>query len=534
MRTLASITYTLTAGHTLMLDLLRYGRPPLAQVLFNTYQAPVRCVIQGSGEVSSSEGTTQGDPLAMAMYALAVRPLIDRLQSPCPTVKQVWYADDATGAATCSELRTWWDTLLAQGQSFGYHPNASKTHLIVKEQFLDEARRLFEGTNVNITVHGKRHLGAAIGSREYTEQYVGDKVKAWTQELLQLAENATSQPHAAYAAFVHGLSSRWTYLSRTIPEVSDLFQPLEDAIHQVFIPSLTGRPPCSKLIRDLLALPVRLGGLGLTNPTVICDDNFQASVKLTAPLVAVIATQDQTLEIDPNDIFVAKTEIRASNRQHSEDRANVIYSQLTPEMKRCVDLTKERGSSSWLSVLPLSEQGFHLHKGEFRDALCLRYGWSLTRHKEIRDLTASLLTEVCPNVAIEPHLQPLSGESFRLASTNTDDGARLDVRARGFWNMRQDAFFDVRVFHPNAPRWYSTPMHPATVPEAYPPRTRSTRTKRKERMASAYSKSSMASSPHLYSQHQEAWVEKHKPSTNAWLTYFPSNVTCPTAPSWGG
>ena len=66
-------------------------------------------------------------------------------------------------------------------------------------------------------------------------------------------------------------------------------------------------------------------------------------------------------------------------------------------------------------------------------------------------LTASLLTEVCPNVAIEPHLQPLSGESFRLASTNTDDGARLDVRARGFWNMRQDAFFDVRVFHPNAP-----------------------------------------------------------------------------------
>ncbi len=67
------------------------------------------------------------------------------------------------------------------------------------------------------------------------------------------------------------------------------------------------------------------------------------------------------------------------------------------------------------------------------------------------DLTASLLTEVFPNVAIEPHLQPLSGETFRLASTNTNVGARLDVRARGFWNARQDAFFYVRVFHPNAP-----------------------------------------------------------------------------------
>ncbi len=47
----------------------------------------------------------------------------------------------------------------------------------------------------------------------------------------------------------------------------------------------------------------------------------------------------------------------------------------------------------------------------------------MIRHNEIRDLTASLLTEVCPNVAIEPHLQPLSGETFRLASTNTDVGS---------------------------------------------------------------------------------------------------------------
>ena len=128
--------------------------PPLTQVLLNTYRAPVRCMIQGGGEISSTEGTTQGDPLAMAMYALAVRPLIDRLQSLLPTVKQIWYADDATSAATCLELRAWWDTLVAQGQGFGYHPNACKTHLIVKEQFFDKAKRLFEGTNVNITMQG--------------------------------------------------------------------------------------------------------------------------------------------------------------------------------------------------------------------------------------------------------------------------------------------------------------------------------------------------------------------------------------------
>ena len=108
----------------------------------------------------------------MAMYTLAIRPLIDRLKSNSPSVKQVWYADDATGAAPYSELCAWWDYLLEHGKGFGYHPNASKTYLAVKAQFLEKAKQLFTGKNLNITTQGKRHLGAAISSRDYIEQYV--------------------------------------------------------------------------------------------------------------------------------------------------------------------------------------------------------------------------------------------------------------------------------------------------------------------------------------------------------------------------
>ena len=45
----------------------------------------------------------------------------------------------------------------------------------------------------------------------------------------------------------------------------------------------------------------------------------------------------------------------------------------------------------------------------------------------------SLLTEVCHKVSIEPDLQPISGEIFHRASTNIQDGARLDVAMSGFW-----------------------------------------------------------------------------------------------------
>ena len=37
--------------------------------------------------------------------------------------------------------------------------------------------------------------------------------------------------------------------------------------------------------------------------------------------------------------------------------------------------------------------------------------------------------------------------------TKTEDEARADIRARGFWSARQDAFFDIRVFYPNAPSY---------------------------------------------------------------------------------
>ena len=61
------------------------------------------------------------------------------------------------------------------------------------------------------------------------------------------------------------------------------------------------------------------------------------------------------------------------------------------------------------------------------------------------------MTEVCHNVAVEPHLQPLTGEALRGASSITQDGARLDVAADGFWGSRfERAFFDVRVFNPYA------------------------------------------------------------------------------------
>ena len=97
-----------------------------------------------------------------------------------------------------------------------------------------------------------------------------------------------------------------------------------------------------------------------------------------ARLVDLIRSQETNQTwIDPETTSGIKKSIRRLNRLRHIQQADSVQNHLTLGLKRSVELAKEKGASSWLSVLPLEEHGFYLHKGEFRDAVCLRYGWQL-------------------------------------------------------------------------------------------------------------------------------------------------------------
>ena len=83
---------------------------------------------------------------------------------------------------------------------------------------------------------------------------------------------------------------------------------------------------------------------------------------------------------------------------------------------------------------------------------CANVGFPL-HHNEVRDITAELLTEVCNDVEVEPHLQPLSNKRFQQKTANTQDGVHLDIAMNGFWGGRYEkCYTDVRVLtHLNHP-----------------------------------------------------------------------------------
>ncbi len=454
---------------------IRRTCPSIATALINTYREPTELFVDGN-TLLSQEGTTQGDPLAMAMYGLATIPLIRRLEGHC---KQVWYADDSAAIGQIKQLRTWWDTLSKEGPKFGYFPNPSKTWLIVKDPL--SSISAFANTGINITTEGRPYLGAAIGTEKYIEEHVKSKVAEWTANTTTLSLFAKTQPHASYAALTHGLMSKWTYLSRVMPAIGQLLQPLDECIQTNLIPALTGRPPPNTLETTLHALPARLGGLGISIPSKKADSEFRSSLTICAPLVEGIHSHDHVYSLETlNTQLDQKKNVRRMKNRENTSKANELKELLPVTLQRAMDLASEKGASSWLTALPLLEHGFTLHKGAFQDALALRYGWNpintptkcscgkdfstehalscakggfpTIRHNEIRDLTATLLTEICNDVCIEPTLQPITEETLRGATANTQDGARLDISANGVWGGRQEkTYFDVRVFNPHAP-----------------------------------------------------------------------------------
>jgi len=455
---------------------IRHLCPELHPVIANTYRMPARLFVGGE-EIASCEGTTQGDPLAMPMYALGTIPLVRKASAA--GAMQSWFADDSTAAGKVRQLRAWWKVLEDEGDTYGYNINASKSVLLVKPEFEAEAKEAFADTAVEIRTDGCRHLGAAIGSEHFCQQYVTAKVQEWCHQVERLAEFASTEPQAAYAAFVHGLRHKWSFLARTMPGTADLFQPLEDVISHSLIPSITGRQPPGDLERALLALPCRDGGLGLLNPTTL-GSQYDSSVKITRPLVERIHSCNHSSDGVADDMKAAKAEVREAKRETAKTHVQSVTAQLEPESRRVIELAAEKGASSWLTSKPLKRHGFRLNKGTFRDGLCLRYGWtpprlpslcpcgkSFTvthamdcklggypslRHDEVRNVTATMLREVAHDVALEPSLQPLSGETFNLKSVTTDAQARVDVAASGLWGGRfERTFIDVRVFNPWAP-----------------------------------------------------------------------------------
>jgi len=133
-----------------------------------------------------------------------------------------------------------------------------------------------------------------------------------------------------------------------MPDASQLFELVENAIRDQLIPTLVERE-VSDAERQILALALRHGGLGLTDPWETAKMEYEHSTQITNKLTAKIYTQKLDLDYNPSDQQFTrhtKNRIREEKNQKCKNFCDEILVEMTPESQQLIKGAMEKGVSS--------------------------------------------------------------------------------------------------------------------------------------------------------------------------------------------
>ena len=307
----------------------------------------------------------------MVIYAIGTTPMLNIIANCADEQREVAFADDITAAGQINGLRKFWDELLTVGP-FGYFPKPSKSWLTVKPDQCENAVATFNGTKVQISIEGSKHLGAVIGSDAFKQRYLDEKVETWIREINLLSDIVVTEPQTAYSCFTAGYQHKLTFFLRTIVGCEEQFLRVEESIRHKFIPALTEGQIVNDIERQLLSLPPKLGGLGINIFCRIANSECENS-KVTVDL------QEQITRMQFSQEKKTRRQIRYASQQNQTEKFDSVLVEMSQHDGRRVQENCQKGDSNWLTSLPLKNHGFDLRKLEFRDAIKMRYGWALDR-----------------------------------------------------------------------------------------------------------------------------------------------------------
>jgi hypothetical protein len=472
-------------GRRAMLWTVRHKWAAGARFAFNCYRHSAQLILRRKGRpgytLLSEEGVTQGDPLSMVLYGLALVPLAATLRKEHPTVVQAWYADDSVLQGRVSRVAAAMTLLQRLGPERGYFPEPAKSIFICSPDDREAAATGLEAFNFKYH-DGHRYVGGFLGTDEALSQWLAPKIQQWVKGVESLAKVARRYPQTAYAGLAMSLQQEWQYLQRVIPDCGEAFEPIEEAIRMVFLPALL-QATAAETQRELTTLSVRQAGLGLPDPTLSAPDCFAASEASTELLAQSLR---EGTALDANMHVKHAGEQRRSARKARQEAEQLVLSTLSANAEPAVQrrLLRAKETGTWLTTTPDRLNGTELSADEFRDSLRLRLGLApldlpdrcdgcgqrfsvghamtckkgglvLLRHNDVaaewHHLCALALTPAA--VSDEPLIHTGRDGATWAGATGAavQPEIRGDVAVHGFWRRGATAIFDIRVTDTDAP-----------------------------------------------------------------------------------
>jgi hypothetical protein len=216
------------------------------------YNEPSALVMYDGTVVTSSEGVRQGDPLGPLLFSLAIRDTLQQLQKRLATTARrglpppivVAYLDDV---------------YIISGQEIT--PQQLERHLQQAPISLN-AQKTKSYSLQDLRQSGLKTLGSFVGSQAGKKEFLRGKIG----ELQQVLDRLQDLPKQhALLLLRASTTSLLRHLPRTL-EGQELQEELQDIDRRLLqmVKYLQGSTDSKPLDQDLVALPTRLGGLGIT------------------------------------------------------------------------------------------------------------------------------------------------------------------------------------------------------------------------------------------------------------------------------
>ena len=128
--------------------------------------------------ILSEEGVTQGDPLSMILYGLALVALGRQLQKEVKDIILSFYADDAMEMGSAAAIYRVFSRLQELGPARGYYPEPTKSVLVCTETKRAAVQRVLGEFKFKYK-DGARYLGGFIGTDDARDEWVKEQVDDW-------------------------------------------------------------------------------------------------------------------------------------------------------------------------------------------------------------------------------------------------------------------------------------------------------------------------------------------------------------------
>lgn len=188
-------------------------------------------------------------------------------------------------------------------------------------------------TSKELSIQRLTSSKGVIGDTICTKTFVTNKVKEWSHHADLLSNVAKDFPQLSFIAMTISLQLELKFIQQVIPMCALLFHSLETALSTTFLPTILSHTYSPE--EHLMSLPIRMGGLGISNPVLTSSLLNSTSRKATSLLTSAIKDLSSFSPFDHiTQTILAKQDYNNQISATNEASFNYVLNSFDPNHQR--------------------------------------------------------------------------------------------------------------------------------------------------------------------------------------------------------